>query len=84
VPPVPVPDFEPLNFEPATKLAASFDRLILGKSHIREFIIDYDPEGILSTLPTAVSGFIGVYTLGRDIEKKKTALKKQSFLCMNR
>jgi predicted acyltransferase len=56
---VPVPDFGPSNLEPTTNLAAWFDRLILG-NHVWEWTKVYDPEGILSTFPALVSGFIGV------------------------
>lgn len=56
---VPVPDFGPANLEPTTNLAAWLDRVILG-NHTWIWTKVYDPEGILSTLPALVSGFIGV------------------------
>jgi predicted acyltransferase len=56
---VPVPDFGPANLEPTTNLAAWFDRLVLG-NHMWVWTKVYDPEGVLSTLPALVSGFIGV------------------------
>jgi len=56
---IPVPDFGPANLDPNTNLAAWLDRLILGK-HVWVWTKLYDPEGILSTLPALVSGFIGV------------------------
>jgi predicted acyltransferase len=56
---IPVPDFGPSNLEPTTNLAAWLDRFVLGK-HVWEWTKLYDPEGILSTLPALVSGFIGV------------------------
>ncbi|MEI6061962.1 MAG: heparan-alpha-glucosaminide N-acetyltransferase domain-containing protein [Bacteroidota bacterium] len=56
---IPVPDFGPSNLEPTTNLAAWLDRLVLDK-HVWMYTKLYDPEGILSTLPALVSGFIGV------------------------
>ncbi len=56
---VPVPGVGPANLEPTTNLAAWLDKLILGK-HVWVWTKVYDPEGILSTLPALVSGFIGV------------------------
>ncbi len=56
---VPVPGFGPANLEPTTNLAAWLDRLVLGK-HVWVYTRLYDPEGILSTFPALVSGFIGV------------------------
>jgi predicted acyltransferase len=56
---VPVPGFGPANLEPTTNLAAWLDKLVLGK-HVWVWTKVYDPEGILSTLPALVSGFIGV------------------------
>ena len=56
---VPVPGFGPSNLEPTTNLAAWLDRLLIGK-HVWMYTKLYDPEGILSTLPAIVSGFIGV------------------------
>jgi len=56
---VPVPGFGPSNLEPTTNLAAWLDRLIIG-NHVWQYTKLYDPEGILSTIPAIVSGFIGV------------------------
>ncbi len=56
---VPVPDFGAANLGVTTNLAAWLDRLVIG-NHVWEYTKMYDPEGILSTLPALVSGFIGV------------------------
>ncbi len=58
--------------------ALSLDRAILGENHMyRGFGIPFDPEGLLSTLPAAVTVLIG-YLAGavvRETGKKQAALK---------
>lgn len=56
---VPVPGFGPANLEATTNLAAWTDRLVFGK-HVWVYTRLYDPEGVLSTIPALVSGFLGV------------------------
>jgi len=75
---VPVPGFGPSNLEPTTNLAAWLDRLIIGK-HVWESTKLYDPEGILSTLPAIVSGFMGVLA-GNSFMKSKNENDKLIFL----
>lgn len=75
---VPVPGFGPANLDPTTNLAAWIDRLILGK-HVWVYTKLYDPEGILSTLPAIVSGFIGVLA-GNSFMKSKMESDKLSNL----
>ncbi len=75
---VPVPDFGPSNLEPTTNLAAWLDRLIIGK-HVWEYTKLYDPEGILSTIPAIVSGFIGVLA-GNSFMKLKDERDKLIYL----
>ena len=75
---VPVPDFGPANLEPTTNLAAWLDRLIIGK-HVWVYTKLYDPEGILSTLPALVSGFIGVLA-GNSFMKSKSDSDKLIYL----
>ena len=75
---VPVPDFGPANLEPTTNLAAWLDRLIIGK-HVWVYTKLYDPEGILSTLPAIVSGFIGVLA-GNSFMKSKSDIDKLIYL----
>jgi predicted acyltransferase len=71
---VPVPDFGPANLDPTTNLSAWLDRLILG-NHVWNYTKLYDPEGILSTLPALVSGFIGVIS-GHAFLKSKSESEK--------
>jgi predicted acyltransferase len=75
---VPVPGFGPSNLEPTTNLAAWLDRLIIGK-HVWVYTKLYDPEGILSTLPAIVSGFIGVLA-GNSFMKSKSDSDKLIYL----
>lgn len=58
---VPVPGVGYPNFGRATNLSAYIDRLILGK-HIWYYSKDYDPEGLLSTIPAIASCMAGVLT----------------------
>ena len=46
----------------ACNLAAYLDRLILGENHIWRFAKVYDPEGVLSTLPSISTALAGVLT----------------------
>jgi len=71
---VPVPDFGSANMGVTTNLAAWLDRLVLGK-HVWMYTKLYDPEGILSTLPALVSGFIGVL-VGNSFLKVKSQNEK--------
>lgn len=75
---IPVPDFGPANLNQNTNLAAWLDRLIIGK-HVWVYTKLYDPEGILSTLPAIVSGFIGVLA-GNSFMKLKTESDKLIYL----
>jgi predicted acyltransferase len=75
---VPVPGFGPSNLDPTTNLAAWLDRLIIGK-HVWVQTKLYDPEGILSTLPAIVSGFIGVLA-GNSFMKSKSDSDKLIYL----
>ncbi len=66
---VPVPGIGPANLDPTTNLAAWLDRLIIGK-HVWVYTKLYDPEGILSTLPAIVSGFMGVLAGNHFLKSK--------------
>ncbi len=66
---VPVPDFGAANLDQNTNLAAWLDRLVLG-NHVWVYTKLYDPEGILSTLPSLVSGFIGVLAGSKFMKSK--------------
>lgn len=55
---VPVPNFGAGNFSPEGNLSAYIDRLFLpGKLHR----IVYDPEGLLSTIPSICSAMLGIF-----------------------
>jgi predicted acyltransferase len=56
---VPVPGIGPANLEPSTNLAAWLD-VTLMKGHLWK--PDWDPEGLLSTLPAVATGLLGVLT----------------------
>ena len=56
---VPVPHFGSGVFTPEGNLSAYFDRLFLpGKLHRT----NYDPEGLLSTIPAICSAMLGIFT----------------------
>ncbi|MEO9802134.1 MAG: DUF5009 domain-containing protein [Reichenbachiella sp.] len=58
---MPVPDFGVANLEPETNFAAWFDRLFLS-GHMWKYSKTWDPEGLLSTLPSIVTGLLGMFT----------------------
>ncbi len=57
---VPVPGVGPSNLEPATSLAAWLDNLILTPKHIWSGSKTYDPEGLLSTIPSIATCLFGI------------------------
>lgn len=57
---VPVPEFGPANFEKGTNLAAWLDNLILN-GHLWSAAKTWDPEGILSTIPSIATGILGMF-----------------------
>ena len=56
---VPVPGIGPANLEPGTNLASWLDSILL-KDHMYIATKTWDPEGILSTVPTIANGLIGL------------------------
>jgi len=56
---VPVPGIGESNLEEGTNLAAYIDNLFL-KNHMWSQTINWDPEGILNTLPAIASGIMGM------------------------
>lgn len=58
---IPVPGYGPGDLSPAGNLAAYVDRAVLGP-HIWQFAKVYDPEGILSTVPSVATALLGVLT----------------------
>ncbi|HEX9509109.1 MAG TPA: DUF5009 domain-containing protein [Puia sp.] len=61
---VPVPGFGPSNLAPGTNLAAWVDYHILGPNHMWSQSKTWDPEGILSTLPSISTCLFGVLAGG--------------------
>ncbi|MET3029482.1 DUF5009 domain-containing protein [Flavobacterium sp. UW10123] len=57
---IPVPGFGEANLEKGTNLAAWVDSVLL-KGHMYHETNTWDPEGILSTLPSIVNGIIGLF-----------------------
>jgi predicted acyltransferase len=56
---VPAPGFEITNLEKGSNLAAWIDSIVL-KGHMWEVTKTWDPEGILSAIPTIATGLIGL------------------------
>ena len=56
---IPAPGFEIPNLEKGTNLAAWVDNLLL-KGHMWQVTNTWDPEGILSTIPSIATGIIGL------------------------
>lgn len=74
---IPVPGFGAANLEKGTNLAAWLDSIIL-KGHMYRGTVTWDPEGILSTIPSIVNGIIGLLIgqiLIRKISKTQKATK---------
>ena len=57
---IPVPGFGEANLDRGTNLAAWVDSVLL-KGHMYHETNTWDPEGILSTLPSIVNGIIGLF-----------------------
>ena len=74
---IPVPGIGAANLEKGTNLASWIDSILLEGLMYRE-TITWDPEGILSTIPSIVNGIIGLLIgqiLLREIDKKEKAKK---------
>ncbi|REH01214.1 acyltransferase family protein [Flavobacterium aquicola] len=56
---IPAPGFEITNLEKGTNLAAWVDSILL-KGHMWESTKTWDPEGVLSTIPSIATGMIGL------------------------
>jgi predicted acyltransferase len=73
---IPVPNCEITTIDDkACNLSAYIDRLILGENHIWKQAKVYDPEGILSTIPSIATTISGVLT-GIWLKTKKSDLEK--------
>ncbi|TDO71492.1 putative acyltransferase [Flavobacterium chryseum] len=74
---IPVPGIGPANLEKGTNLASWLDCVLL-KGHMYHETLTWDPEGILSTVPSIVNGIIGLLIgqlLQREISKTQKAQK---------
>lgn len=71
---VPVPGFGEANLERGTNLAAWLDNVVL-KGHMYYETKTWDPEGILSTLPSIVNGIIGLL-IGQILQLNVTKIQK--------
>lgn len=56
---IPVPGIGEANLDKGTNLAAWIDSVLL-KGHMYQGTVTWDPEGILSTIPSIVNGIIGL------------------------
>jgi len=71
---IPVPGFGEANLEQGTNLAAWVDSVIL-KGHMYHETNTWDPEGILSTIPSIVNGIIGLF-MGQILLLSVTKIQK--------
>ncbi len=71
---IPVPGVGNANLEPATNLGAWLDRSVFG-THLWGQTMVWDPEGILSTMPSIVTTLIGILT-GYLLRSEKDKLTK--------
>ncbi|NSW95569.1 MAG: hypothetical protein HPY62_12755 [Bacteroidales bacterium] len=66
-------------YSTGNNLVLKIDKAILGQSHLyRGYGIPFDPEGLLSTLPSACTVILGYYTgelIGKNSTDLKTVLK---------
>ncbi|HWW41283.1 DUF5009 domain-containing protein [Pedobacter sp.] len=69
---VPVPHVGYPNLEKETNLGAWLDRSLLTEAHLWKSAKTWDPEGILSTVPSIASGLfgvlVGIYLKRKDLE----------------
>ena len=74
---IPVPGIGAPNLEKETNLASWLDGVLL-EGHMYRGTITWDPEGVLSTIPSIVNGIIGLLIgqiLQREISPKQKAVK---------
>ncbi|OHT45152.1 acyltransferase family protein [Flavobacterium tructae] len=74
---IPVPGIGAPNLEKETNLASWLDGVLL-EGHMYRGTITWDPEGVLSTIPSIVNGIIGLLIgqiLQREITQKQKAVK---------
>ena len=74
---IPIPGIGEANFDKGTNLASWIDSILL-KDHMYRGTVTWDPEGILSTIPSIATGIIGLLIgqlLHRSIPKIEIAKK---------
>jgi len=71
---IPVPGIGEANLDKGTNLAAWVDSILL-KGHMYRGTVTWDPEGILSTLPSIVNGIIGLL-IGQVLQRDTTKILK--------
>ncbi|KUJ61687.1 amino acid transporter [Flavobacteriaceae bacterium CRH] len=74
---IPVPGIGAANLEKGTNLASWLDSVLL-KGHMYHETVTWDPEGVLSTIPSIVNGIIGLLIgqlLQREISKTQKTQK---------
>jgi predicted acyltransferase len=72
---VSVPGIGSANLNPETNLGAWLDRLVFSPDHLYRFTKTWDPEGILSTIPSIATGLFGVLT-GIELKRNTTSIIK--------
>ena len=73
---VPVPGVDYANLQPATNLGAWLDTTLLTENHMWRGSKVYDPEGILSTLPSIATGLLGMM-VGTYLRRKDKTDKEK-------
>lgn len=71
---IPVPGIGEANLEKGTNLASWVDSVLL-KGHMYRGTITWDPEGILSTIPSIVNGIIGLL-IGQVLQANTIKIQK--------
>jgi predicted acyltransferase len=77
---IPVPGIGEANLDKGTNLASWLDGVLL-KGHMYRGTVTWDPEGILSTIPSIVNGIIGLL-IGQLLQLKiaKTEIAKKMII----
>ena len=78
---VPVPGIGHANLGQDTNLGAWLDRLIFTPAHLFRFTKTWDPEGLLTTLPSIATGLFGVLT-GTVLKSARLPEAKLKRLCL--
>ncbi|MFB9110915.1 acyltransferase family protein [Flavobacterium gyeonganense] len=71
---IPVPGIGEANLEKGTNLSSWLDSILL-KGHMYSGTVTWDPEGILSTIPSIVNGIIGLL-IGQSLQSDSSKIKK--------